>query len=285
MIVWPETLVAEIAERRCAIFIGAGMSRFSLGKDGTTRPSLWPNFLQHLRGKMRNPAEQANADGLLTERRFLEAAEIMKADVFDAEYNDFLWQEFKTPEFSHAKVHEFVRSLDTKIVITTNFDTIYEDCCRKGPAQASYNVVMYSDDHLLDQLKSTRRLIIKVHGCVTQQQKTILSRSQYFRARRAFPGFFSILDAIVSTNTLLFLGYGLGDPDIQLVLENVALKAPTACPHYAVTEAGQHLALKQATRLAFNVEFLEHAAGEFSEVEQALEELVNKVSQYRMTHQ
>lgn len=284
MFAWPDTLVAEIAERRCAVFIGAGMSHFCFGKDGKTKPPLWPDFLQHLRSKMRTPAEQTTADHLIKERRFLEAAEIMKADVLDAEYNDFLWQEFKTPEFAHAKVHEHIRDLDTKIVITTNFDTIYEDCCRRGPAQASYNVVRYSDDHLLDELKSTRRLIVKVHGCVTQQQKTVLARSQYFTARRDFPGFFSVLDAIASTNTLLFLGYGLGDPDIQLVLENVAIRASTACPHYAVTEAGQHLALKRATRLAFNVEFLEHAAGQLLEVEQALGDLVGKVTLYRSMH-
>ena len=189
MIVWPDTLVAEIAERRCAIFIGAGISHFSVGKDGATKPPLWPTLLNDLRDKMQTPADKTAADDLIAKRLFLEAAEIIKRDVRDADYNDFLWQEFKTPEFAHAKVHEHIRSLDTKVVITTNFDTIYEDCCQAGPAQASYNVVRYSDDHLVDQLKSTRRLIIKAHGYVTQQQKTVLSRSQYFQARRDFSGF------------------------------------------------------------------------------------------------
>jgi hypothetical protein len=80
------------------------------------------------------------------------------------------------------------------------------------------------------------------------------------------------------------MGYGLGDPDIQMVLENVALKAPTSCPHYIVSEEGKHPALKEAMRRSYNLHFLEHGANQFVELETALGNLVGLVSTYRNNH-
>ncbi len=280
---WPDPLVAEIAQRRCIPFIGAGFSHFSLGNAGV-RPPLWKDFLEHLKQKMHTGAQKTFVDQLIAKERYLDAAELIRSDMMDAEYNSFLQEEFRNPDFRPAKVHELLRDLDLDIVVTTNYDTIYEDCCRAGAAASLYNTLRYHDGGLMDDIRSTRRVIIKAHGCVLAQQQTVLTRSNYFNARRLFPSFFQILDSLFTTNTLLFFGYGLGDPDIQLILENVALKAPTACPHYVVTEAGAHPALKAAMARSYNLHFLEHDAGQFQQVQIVLEKLLSAVTLYRRNH-
>ncbi len=283
MFQWPQPLIAEIAGRRCLAFIGAGFSRFSSNSSGE-QPPLWGEFLSHLKDLMRTPSLRTLVDELVDKEKYLDAAEIIRSDMMDAEYNAFLQQEFRDPAFQPAKVHEYLRDLDLNVVITTNYDTIYEDCCRAGQVASLYNTVRYHDPGLMDDLRSTRRLIVKAHGCATSQQRTVLTRSSYFKARQEFPSFFSILDALFTTNTLLFLGYGLGDPDIQLLLENVALKAPTSCPHYVVTEAGKHPAVKAAMGRSYNLHFLEHDAGQFGQIEKGLAQLLSDVVDYRRTH-
>ena len=42
----------------------------------------------------------------------------------------FFSRRYADPLFQPAKVHERFRDLDLDIVVTTNYDTIYEDCCR-----------------------------------------------------------------------------------------------------------------------------------------------------------
>jgi len=283
MINWPQPLIAEIAQRRCIPFIGAGFSHFSEGLN-KAKPPLWGDFLGRLKDMMHTPAQKPLVDDLIAKERYLDAAEIIRDDMIESEYNAFLQEELRNPCFRPARVHEYLRDLDLNVVLTTNYDTIYEDCCRAGQAANLYATKTYHDHGMMDDLRSTRRLIVKAHGCATVQSRTILTRSSYFKARQEFPAFFAILDALFTTNTLLFMGYGLGDPDIQMVLENVALKAPTSCPHYIVSEEGKHPALKEAMRRSYNLHFLEHGANQFVELETALGNLVGLVSTYRNNH-
>ena len=283
MITWPPSLVPEVAERRCIVFLGAGVSRSSEGRAGK-RPPNWPGLLATLAGKMRNHSERLVADQLIKECKYLEAAEVIRADLSGADFAMALHQELSEPNYTPSKLHEAVRSLDLKVTVTTNYDQIYEACCDQGGADKYYNTCMYYQSHLVNDLKSSRRLIVKAHGCLSDPSKAMLTRGEYFRARRDYGNFYDILDALFTTNTILFLGYSLDDPDIRLVLENVHITAPTVSPHYAVVEEGQHSAIKRAIKDSYNVELLEFSKGGYNEVIDAVRQLSDDVAIYRDTH-
>jgi hypothetical protein len=116
---------------------------------------------------------------------------------------------------------------------------------------------------------------------VSSPQQIVLSRSSYYRAKRDHPGFYEVLDALFLTNTLLFIGCSLTDPDIQLVLENVNLSAPSAHPHYALVEKARHRALKSAIKTAHNIELIEYPVGEHHVGTDALSALRDKVNLIR----
>ena len=61
---------------------------------------------------------------------------------------------------------------------------------------------------------------------------------QYNIARYQYASFYRLLDALLLTNTFIFLGCGLTDPDIQLTLENSNFSFPHCKPHYFITAAG-----------------------------------------------
>ena len=207
---------------------------------------------------MRTAANKAEAERLIADKRYLDAAQVIRDDVPDAEHDKFVRDTFLVPNFKQSGIHEVALQLDPKMVVTTNYDDVYDQFCRTGKARDGYNVVRYYDPHILDNVRSTTRVIIKAHGCVTDPARTVLTRSQYFRARRDNGAFYSILDALFLTNTILFVGCGLDDPDIQLILENVNISVASAHPHYALTAKGRHASLIRVIKETYNIELLEY---------------------------
>ena len=167
-------------------------------------------------------------------------------------------------------------------MITTNYDDVYETLARGGAAAVGYNVCRYYESHLVNDLRSPRRLIIRAHGCVSNPQKIVLTRRQYFEATRSNPQFFVALDAIFLTHTLLFIGSGLaGDPDIELLLENTYISAPSEHPHFAVVEGTRHASVRKPFEDTHNIRLLEYEEGRHEQVVESLQQLAEDVESYR----
>ncbi|WP_227722639.1 SIR2 family protein [Yersinia proxima] len=261
MINWPEALEVELAARRCIIFIGAGASANAerlLGDDKKENPETWKGLLKRLLVKSREDGSGsiAKATELLEAGQLLECAEIIRSSCIpSAEYNRVL--DALLTRYSPTEIHKAVERLDQKVVVTTNFDTLYEDHCKQGEARDAYSVIKYNDTGLISRMRSPKRLIIKAHGCVSQPENTVLTKSDFFRARSEYPGFFRTLESLFLTHTLLFVGYSLSDPDIQLLLENNTITYPSDNPHYAVMAKGTHPAIKAVFYKTNNVDVIE----------------------------
>lgn len=284
MITWPKALIRELAERRCIVFLGAGASAGCLANDGKTRPPTWGQLLTNLLEKMATPAERSVAQTLIDEKKYLEAAEIIWADVPTPDFSQFIRDTFLAPKFSPSPIHEVILNIDPKVAITTNYDDVYDTYCRTGDAADGYNVVKYYDSHLVSDLRSPVRLIVKAHGCVSNPGQVVLTRSQYFEQRRNHSDFFRVLDALFLSSSLLFIGYSLSDPDIQLVLENACIAAPAAHPHYAVVSDSIHRALKLSWSKAYNIHFLEFPDGDYEALNSSLRTLAERVVEFRAKH-
>lgn len=246
---WPDALATELAARRVIIFLGSGASAGSLSQDDTKRPPDWNAFLKNMIALLPKDDNKAIIEDLMKKEKYLEAAEIIHYDMPKADFSAFLRKELDIPRYKPSKIHEAVLELDPKIVVTTNYDTIYDNYCIQGQASEGYHVIKYYNDNLITDLRSPVRLIIKAHGCVTDSARIILSKSQYFNAKKNFPNFYKTLDSLFLTNTILFLGYSLNDPDIQLVLENVNITAPSPHPHILSSEITIMMLLNKPTRI------------------------------------
>lgn len=283
---WPDSLVAEVAERRCIVFLGAGASAGCVDPASGVRPPGWEQLLRDALAIVRDPDIPALVNALVAKEQYLDAAEIIFSRIEAADARNFFRARFYTPHYEKSEVHELVLELDPKIVITTNYDEIYDSFCASGAARDGYSVRRYYEDNVLDEIRSTARLVLKAHGCITDTSKMVLTRSQYFLARSKHPGFFAVLDSLFLVNTLLFIGYSLSDPDIALVLETAQLSVPARHPHYALVPSGRHAAITQAMRSTYNVRLLEYPApgGDHSAGLAALRELRDLVNSYRATY-
>lgn len=280
---WPASLVPEVAERRAIFILGAGASAGCLGRDGKTKPPNWPDLLTRASALL-SASAKAIVKTLVDQQRYLDAAEVIISTVNSADYTRFVREVFLDPHYGHSEIHEQIYKLDPKIVVTTNYDDIYETYCKQGAGSQGFNVCRYYETHALNDVRSTMRLILKVHGCVNDPQKTVLSRTQYHRARKDYPNFHNLLDSLFLGSTLIFIGCGLVDPDFNLLLEGTNIKCPSDHPHYALIESGQPAPLREATRTVYNVECLEFPAGQYQFVVDGLKDLNDDVSEWRRTH-
>ena len=238
MISWPEELVADIARRKCVLYLGSGVSANSLSADGTKRPPTWDAFL---RGILDKRATELNAeipviDDLLTKRDYLTACEIIVDKLSERDFGELAADEFRRPGYQPSEIHEVIYGLDSKLVITPNIDKIYDQCTNINSRGTVVTKKYYED--IAPFLRQSDYLVIKAHGCVDDSQHIVFTHKQYNTARYQYASFYRLLDALLLTNTFIFIGCGLTDPDIQLTLENSNFSFPNCKPHYFITSAG-----------------------------------------------
>lgn len=285
MINWPDSLIDELASRRCVIFIGSGASASAKKQIGETEisPPTWAGLLKILLEKSPEDAigSKQNAALLLKNQNYLDCAEIIRTTCLPrADYNRWITQTFSG--YEATDVHKAVEILDQKVVITTNFDSLYENLCRQGQGRDGYSVIRYYDDGLVARMRSPTRLIIKAHGCISEPEKTILTKSDFFNARSKHNGFFEALESVFLTHTILFIGYSVTDPEIQLILENNIITYPSANPHYATMSSGFHPSILAAFKNTNNIDVLEYSPeNDHAELIESLNNLCDLVEERR----
>jgi NAD-dependent SIR2 family protein deacetylase len=239
MINWSDTLVREIVKERCIFFLGAGVSASATGAGGV-RPPGWGAFLKSACGLVSDRAKKHSIESLIDQRKFLVALQAIKDTADPARYHSLLNRTFNA-SYEPSRLHEIIYELDAKVVITTNFDKIYEGYClsyRPG-GKPLHKVIDYTMDTLADELRDDTRLLIRAHGSINNVRDMIFTRAEYHAAKRKNVGFYELMKALFLTNTIVFVGCSLDDPDILLLLEDVHILGRHEKPHYALIRSDE----------------------------------------------
>lgn len=251
---WSE-VVPDLARRRAVIVIGSGISRHS--KNGADlKPPLWKEFLGNA---LRDCPDRNNIEFIqnaIDEGDFLHACEWLKKR-YDSRWRKYLRDTFSTPGFGPAEIHQQILSLDCRVVFTLNFDDIYErhaDEVHKG----SYIVKNYFDEDVEEFLRGSDRYIVKVHGNLNTATNLIFTQKEYAQARVSNAAFYQAFDAALLTHTFIFLGCGITDPDLNLLLENQNFRYQEQAPHFFVTSQGFNSDRKSSLRENRNLKVLEY---------------------------
>lgn len=230
MITWPKDIVSDIARRRTVIFLGSGISKHSANAQGVS-PKSWEEFLT-------STLPQLNSAGSLVKKLikrfdYLTACEIIKNDIGADQFNTLLINEYLNPGYHSATIHEKIFRLDSRIVATPNFDKIYETYANHA-ASSSIRVKCQYDTDVAEAIRRSDRLILKIHGTIDTPTKMIFTRKEYAEARSKYRPFYNILEALALTHTFLFLGCGVNDPDVRLLLEDHFFRHSATRPHVMV---------------------------------------------------
>lgn len=229
MIVWPTDLIEDIARRKCVLVLGAGVSKNSTNLAGT-RPKDWKEFLltasENIPGKAEIRKQISSGD-------FLTACELIKKELGRDDFNTLVRQEFLTPQFQPAIIHQHIYNLDSRIIITPNFDKIY-DTYANTTSHGSIIVKKFNENDVADCIRRPEHLIIKIHGSVESPDNLIFTRKDYSESRTKYRDFYHLIDALSITHTFIFIGCGTNDPDIRLLLEDYSFRFAQNKKHYII---------------------------------------------------
>lgn len=229
MINWPQGLVEDIARRKCVLVLGAGVSKNSTNSAGL-RPKDWKEFLEHSAIKLTSKSE---INKQIKSGDYLTACELIKKELGRDDFNTLVKSEFLTPKFMPAEIHKHIYNLDSRLIITPNFDKIY-DTYANTTSQGSVIIKKFNEEDIVDCIRRPEPLIIKIHGSVDSTDNLIFTRKDYSEARIKNGNFYKVIEALSLTHTFIFIGCGTNDPDIRLILEDYTFRYPLNKKHYIV---------------------------------------------------
>lgn len=278
MIDWPRQVISDLARRRSVIFLGAGISRHSQNPDGR-RPKAWVELLQSMAQGI-NPNRHIMS--LIREKDYLTACEVVKEAVGRDAFHQQLRDEFSNPGYQHAPIHEEIFKLDSRIVATPNFDKIYETYANHA-AGGSIIIKHHFDPDIAEAIRGTDRVILKVHGTIDSPNRIVFTRKEYAEAREKYRSFYSLLEALYLTHTFIFLGCGVNDPDIRLLLEDTFFRHPSSRPHVFVLPHREiHSSVKGVLQESMNLKFITYnSVNDHRELVESIGQLVNYVDNLR----
>lgn len=281
MINWPDSLVRDIALRKCVLVLGAGISMNSVNGAGV-RPKSWMDFLNHAISQVPENNYKTSIKKLVKNGDYLTACEIIKKQMGRPNFVDLVQNEFHAPGFIPSLIHQTIFNLDAKIVITPNFDNIYD----RFALQETHGTIIikkYYEPDVAETIRLNKRLIIKNHGSIEDPNNLIFSRRDYSEARTKHKAFYEILDSLSITNTFLFLGCGTNDPDIRLLLEDYQNRFQYSREHYFVLpKKSNPLGVNQILQETMNIKILEYDKKDHHiEFIESLEDLVTRVELQR----
>lgn len=286
---WPSSLVQELADRRAIIVVGSGLSAQSRANDGSSPPT-WSGLVEHLVDRcILSQPDKEELGELVASKQFPQAAQGVRDKANPQEFAAVLRAALQRPSFAPSAAHNAIAAIDAPVVINLNFDRIYENLCLSLNAD-SYVISHYFNEDFVRNIRSPQRVLMKLHGSVDDPARCIFSSSDYRAAQTNNAAVFETVAALLRTRTVLFIGCGFqGDPDVDRLLTENALKLPGSYPHFALLpNSGTSTAFDSALQDGLNVDFIRYPIDDSGELDrrhiafsEALEDLRDQVLESR----
>lgn len=286
---WPDNLLHSLATGDCVLVIGAGFSRNSkTPREPYSSPPSWKNLLEELMAHLpdylgqHDGQEGGHAQALLDAEDYLGAAQALEQEFTSRsrrkEFRDLIKAKVEghpKNSFEAGECHSLLDDLQPRIIITTNYDRILEHHFKAG-----FEVHQYDSETIANSIRLGKEIILKLHGDANNSQGIVITRLDFTRLRREGRHALATLEALLLTRTVLFLGYGLGDPDIQLLLENQFGMNGHQPGHYILVKENSVYPTKRSIYAeAFGVEVLEYPERDnYLGFQEALRDLVGQVA-------
>lgn len=200
-----------------ALFVGSGLSKAASGKFPDWRELLDP---------MRSEAEipKSLADLPL-------AAEYYEQVKGRRKLEDHIADAIGGIRASSSRGHELLAELPVSEVWTTNYDRLLEE------AMPSASVVL-NDRNLANRLEPGHKRLIKLHGSLATdaswEAPPVITRGDYERYEQTHPRMWAALTATFLTRSVLFIGFGFDDQNVELLLRLSRTLESPASEHFAV---------------------------------------------------
>jgi hypothetical protein len=230
-----EALATHARAGHLVLFLGAGVSA------GAGLPT-WKGLLNRLAttaGLMEGgiDAKLGELDrARLIERRL----DARKIDLRDA-IRDFI-----EPAKRHSLAHALLAALPSSEAVTTNYDRLFEAAVHGAGGEIA--VLPY------EPVTPGGRWLLKMHGSIDHRDDLVLTREDYIRYADRRGALAGIVQALLITRHMLFVGFSLSDDNFHRIADDVrkAVRRPGMAPSKplgtALIISEHHAALKELWR-------------------------------------
>ena len=217
----PQRLKEAIEKDELVLFIGAGLSWDLKNTEGKTLggwKEMVSSILSFLKDKEYITAEEQQSYDKLEPIGALKKLE--DKGISRREIGDFLKHYFTLKKSKKLPIHKKAFRLSTKI-ITTNYDRAFEIAFPELQEIKAYK----TKDYELNKLKKDPIFLFKLHGCIEHIDSMVLFPSDYDKlykstGREAEHALYALRNLIFN-KTFLFIGTGMGDPQITSFFEEI----------------------------------------------------------------
>lgn len=168
--------------------------------------------------------------------------------------------------------HDAIVRLEPDTIVTTNYDKIIERATSGG-----YSTHTFDSDRVAGDIRRRVPTLLKIHGSNDRIEDVILTRTDYTRLRLHGVHALGVLQALLLTRTSLLIGYSLGDPDIQLLFENVLGGRNEAPAHYMLTQDSLPDYERDVLRYSYGITPITYPEGRHEDALAALQSLAEIV--------
>lgn len=190
---------------RLTFFVGAGISKLSKYPD-------WKDLTNEFAEKLGLEKKDENSNYTNEEYLSIPQKYYYSIRKNNEEYYKFIKKQLDRDDIEPNMIHDLMLILKPASIITTNFDNLIEKSVSK---QGLFYDVIASDSNV-SNVKSSK-FILKVHGDLNNEN-IVLKEEDYLNYSNNFKLIETLLKSIFSTNTVIFIGYTLGDYNIKLIL-------------------------------------------------------------------
>ncbi len=197
-------LARRAALGRLVLFLGAGVGT-AAGLPG------WDALLEELAEHRANMSEQDRR--ALMELSHLDRARVIESRLQDESLGAVVARHLEERSTHYALAHALLAALPVEEVVTTNYDRLFE---MASEAAGSPPVVLP-----YERVQTRQRWMLKLHGCVRHPEDIVLTRDHYLAYRERREALAGIVQALLITRHMLFVGFSLQDDNFHQIVRAV----------------------------------------------------------------
>ncbi len=208
-----KNIISANNDNSLAIFVGAGISKSS-EKESFKLPS-WSDLIIDLKKELNDS----------NENDYLKIAQLYYLAFGEFTYYKKLKEYF--PDFiASSELHKLIFEINPHIILTTNWDNILE---RTIEDNAFIFDTICSDRDLVKS--SLQNKLVKMHGDF-KNHNIVFKEDDYINYQFNFPLIENFVKSILSTHTILFIGYSYNDINLKQILNWIKNHSDVRPPMY-----------------------------------------------------
>ena len=265
----PRGLKKAIEKDELVLFIGAGLSWNLKNTAGNTLggwEDMVSSMLFYLNKEDYITDEEQKSYEKLNPIDALKKLEEKDEPIGKEEVGDFIKCYFELEKGNDLSLQKDLFSLSTKI-ITTNYDIALEEAAPELKSKKAYKTKGFE----LEKIRNNPTFLFKLHGCIEDLKSLILFPSDYddlYNSKsQDAEQVLKALDNLIYNKTFLFIGTGMGDPQITSFFEKIkSVKGKHSQKHYIITPKPLNKSLNFLTRIEIN---------DYAEIPSVIDQLVD----------